>query len=91
MTFNPPPNGRVGYHLYSVIHIESDDTPNGDAPACSPSTDHSVLAVRGDPPPGVVFEPAGPDFQGTPRQPGAWRVVVDIPEVWCTSGADVAP
>jgi hypothetical protein len=89
MYFNPPPNGRVGYHLYSIIHIEGWDTPNGDAPTCSPSADHDNIAVRGTPPPGISFDASGPKFEGTPRQPGTWSVIVDIPGVWCTAGPDL--
>lgn len=89
MYFRPPPDGRVGYHLYSIIHTEDNDTPTGDVTTCSPTADGSALTVRGEPPPGIVFEAAGPDFQGTPRQPGVWSVVVDVPAVWCANGPDV--
>lgn len=82
-----PTIGRVGYHFDSHWQLRGDDKPAGYRNTkCWPN--YESASLRGALPPGVQFENPNSTsmFTGTPRQPGTWRVEVDIYGLHCTVG-----
>ncbi len=85
--FYKPVNGRVGYHMVSLLTWYTDDKP----PACRGGAYEGLtgISTEGTLPPGLTGASGdalwgGPtSIEGTPRQPGDWRVTVILKEVSC--------
>ncbi len=84
--FYTPVNGRVGYHMVSILTWYTDDVP----PACRGGRHEPTrVSAEGTLPPGLAGASAdalwgGPiNIEGTPRQPGDWRVTVVITGLSC--------
>ena len=90
--FFAPTDGRVGYHLVTQFSLPSDDAPTGNtgrpsSGSCQAGWDYT--SHSGDLPPGIEQHLEGAIlFKGTPRQPGQWKVTVNL-VVGCRGGPDV--
>jgi hypothetical protein len=83
-----PTTGRVGYHF--TAHYFVPNPPGYRSGECGASANR--ISIRGEPPPGIVFNSSAVDlFSGTPRQPGTWRIQLDIFGIRCTRGRDQRP
>jgi len=81
-----PTAGRVGYRFETSLVFPTESLPPGGISGqCGLTSD--TWDYKGNLPPGIAAQSNSPSFfSGTPRQPGAWTILVNLMGVRCSMG-----